>query len=165
MKHDAVIINWSQKDKNLCDSRTLRNHKRLNFHASLALFCRSLCSTSSPHCLCLVFLASSLSSSSLSISSHPSQSPHPSSSSLPPPPLLCLLCLSLSLSLSKWVSSGVLAGRNHLRANTLLSVVKASPQIPFYTHKCHFPFVCTLAALAEPSRPRASSQTRPTEEN
>lgn len=75
---------------------------------------------------------------------------------------------SLSLpspSLSKWVSSGVLAGRNYLRANTLLSVVKASPQIPFYTHKCHFPFVCTLAALAEPSRPRASSQTRPAEEN
>lgn len=78
---------------------------------------------------------------------------HPPSLSLPSP------------SLSKWVSSGVLAGRNHLRANTLLSVVKASPQIPFYTHKCHFPFVCTLAALAEPSRPRASSQTRPAEEN
>lgn len=71
----------------------------------------------------------------------------------------------LSPSLSKWVSSGVLAGRNHLRANTLLSVVKASPQIPFYTHKCHFPFVCTLAALAEPCQPRASSQTHPVEEN
>lgn len=60
-----------------------------------------------------------------------------------------------SRSPSKWVSSGVLAGRNHPRVNTLLSVVKASPRIPFYTHKCHFPFVHSLAALAEPSRPRA----------
>ena len=89
-------------------------------------------------------------------------------SALASSPSLCLHPPSLSLpspSLSKWVSSGVLAGQNHLRANTLLSVVKASPQIPFYTHKCHFPFVCTLAALAEPTRPRASSQTRPAEEN
>lgn len=80
--------------------------------------------------------------------------------------LLSFHPLSLSLlspSLSKWVSSGVLAGQNHLRANTLLSVVKASPQIPFYTHKCHFPFICTRAALAGPRRPAASSQ--PAEEN
>lgn len=92
----------------------------------------------------------------------------PSHSSFASQHSLSLLSASLSLlspSLSKWVSSGVLAGRNHLRANTLLSVVKASPQIPFYTHKCHFPFVCTRAALAEPSRPRASSQTHPAEEN
>lgn len=99
-------------------------------------------------------LHSSLSLLLLHLSLHPpSLSVHPPSPSLPSP------------SLSKWVSSGVLAGRNHLRANTLLSVVKASPQIPFYTHKCHFPFVCTLAALAQPSRPTASSQTRPAEEN
>lgn len=90
---------------------------------------------------------------------------------VPPPPSSCLLhhppppVSFLSPSLSKWVSSGVLAGRNHLRANTLLSVVKASPQIPFYTHKCHFPFVCTRAALAAPGWPRASSQTHQAEEN
>lgn len=74
------------------------------------------------------------------------------------PPLLSLP----SPSLSKWVSSGVLAGRNHLGANTLLSVVKASPQIPFYTHKCHFPFVCAWAALAEPSRALSLISNAPT---
>lgn len=92
------------------------------------------------------------------VSSSPHLSLHlPSLSALPPCPPLP------SPSLSKWVSSGVLAGQNHLRANTLLSVVKASPQIPFYTHKCHFPFVCTLAALAQPHQPAASSQTWPAE--
>lgn len=94
----------------------------------------------------------------LSLSSCPPLPPFshpPSTLSLPLP----------SPSLSKWVSSGVLAGRNHLRANTLLSVVKASPQIPFYTHKCHFPFVCARAALAAPGWPRASSRACPAEEN
>lgn len=96
-----------------------------------------------------------------------------------PPCLLCLLTTSLHSSClfsipspsvlspfrSKWVSSEVLAGRIHLRANTLLSVVKASPQIPFYTHKCHFPFVCAPAALAKPSQHRALSKTPRAEEN